>query len=357
MNTNHVRPCFLSGAALLLSLAGTSEIEAQSFPPARVEVALAELREMAPVADLPGTVVSINDSRIASEVEGVLVSLADVGAAVEQGEIIARIAPELLRIGVQRAEANVGRLASEFQYRERQLARTLDLASKNSVSRTGLDEAQAARDQAEHALDDARAALALARTNLERSEIRAPFAGHVSARFAAVGEYVGVGEDVLRLVDTHTMEIALPAPIALARFLRPGAMVSVRNNGQTKQHAIRTVVPVGDDVSRMVEVRLSVAEGDWLVGQPVQVSLPKEQPISTVAVPRDALVQRGNRSYVVRLNDDGQAEQVTVGVNATVDLWVGVSEGIAAGDRVVIRGAERLQPGQPVEVIETVGRN
>ena len=348
---------FIAVAVLLISPAGILTADAQSYPPARVEVAFAEVREMAPVSDLPGTVVSINDSRIASEVEGVLVSLADVGAAVEQGEVIARIAPDLLRIGVQRAEANVGRLASEFEYRERQLERTLDLASRNSVSRTGLDEAQAARDQAEHALNDARASLALARTNLERSEIRAPFAGHVSARFAAVGEYIGIGEDVLRLVDTHNMEIALPAPIALARFLRPGAAVPVKNGSVTRQHAIRTVVPVGDDVSRMVEVRLTVDEGDWLVGQPVQVALPKEAPISTVAVPRDALVQRGNRSYVVRLDDEGLAEQVTVDINATVDLWVGVRGGIAAGDRIVIRGAERLQPGQPVEVIETVGRN
>ena len=53
---------------------------------------------MAPSVDVSGTVVSLNDSRIASEVEGVLTWLADVGDAVDQGEVIARIDPRLLRI-------------------------------------------------------------------------------------------------------------------------------------------------------------------------------------------------------------------------------------------------------------------
>ena len=57
------------------------------FPPALVEVAEAELREMAPVVEVPGTVVSLNDSRIAAEVSGALVWIADVGTAVDTGDV------------------------------------------------------------------------------------------------------------------------------------------------------------------------------------------------------------------------------------------------------------------------------
>jgi hypothetical protein len=113
-------------------------------------------------------------------------------------------------------------------------------------------------------------------------------------------------------------------------------------------------VPVGDAVSRMVEVRLSVADGDWLVGTPVQVSLPSSAAVSTVAVPRDALVERGGSVFVYRVGDDNAAEQVSVQTSAIVGLWVGVATGVSEGDRVIVRGAERLQPGQPVEVIESV---
>jgi RND family efflux transporter MFP subunit len=175
----------------------------------------------------------------------------------------------------------------------------------------------------------------------------------VTERLASVGEYVDVGEDVLRLVDTHRMEISMPAPIALTAFVKPGLSVAVRNNGVERQHPVRAVVPVGDATSRMVEVRLAVAEGDWLVGTPVQVSLPSATPITAVAIPRDALIERGGQAFVYKVTDDGTAEQIVATVQSTVGLWISVSDGIEAGDRVIIRGAERLAPGQAVEVISS----
>jgi hypothetical protein len=111
-------------------------------------------------------------------------------------------------------------------------------------------------------------------------------------------------------------------------------------------------VPVGDAVSRMVEIRLSAKEGDWLVGSAVQVSLPSDSPVTAVAVPRDALVERGGQSFVYKVSEDGRAEQVLANVRSIVGLWVAVADGIAPGDRVIVRGAERLGPGQPVEIIQ-----
>lgn len=192
--------------------------------------------------------------------------------------------------------------------------------------------------------------------DLARTEIRAAFAGHVTERIASVGEYINVGTDVLRLVDTHELEIALPAPIALTRFIKPGNTVRVTSDGIEREHRVRAVVPVGDIVSRQVEVRLDAGNSDWLVGTPVQVSLPRDEPVSAVAVPRDALVERGGQRLIYKVNEDNTAEQVVADVRVMVGLWVGLASGIADGDRVIVRGAERLAPGQPVEVIEQVSR-
>ena len=344
-----------SGAAavsmLILTTAALAQDEAPAMPPARVEVATAELREMAPVVNVSGTVVSLNDSRIAAEIEGVLTWLADVGDAVDAGATIARIDPRLMDVALKRARANVSRLEADLRYRERQLERNEELAANNNASATLLDEARAQRDQALHQLADARAQFERAEGDLDRTEIRAAFAGHVTERLASVGEFIGVGEDVLRLVDTHRTEISLPAPIALTAFVRPGLNVRVRNGSVERLHPVRAVVPVGDAVSRMVEIRLSAGDGDWLVGTPVQVSLPNDTPVTTVAVPRDALVERGGQSFIYKVNDKGTAEQVTANIRSTVGLWVGIADGVEPGDRVIIRGAERLAPGQAVDII------
>ena len=84
------------------------------------------------------------------------------------------------------------------------------VAATKNVSANLLDESRANRDQALSQLADARAQLERARGNLARTEVRAPFAGHVVRRLASVGEYISVGDDVVRLVDTYRKEIALP---------------------------------------------------------------------------------------------------------------------------------------------------
>ncbi|MGB0513959.1 MAG: efflux RND transporter periplasmic adaptor subunit [Wenzhouxiangellaceae bacterium] len=325
--------------------------DAPAFPPPRVEVARAELRELAPLFDVSGTVISLNDSRIAAEVEGVLTWLANVGDRVGAGDVIARIEPRLMDVAVARAQAAVARLRADLEYREQQLRRHEELAGSRHASEHLVDEARAQRDQALHQLADARAQLDRAEGDLERTEIRAPFAGHVVRRLASAGEYVAAGDDVLRLVDTQRLEISLPAPLELAPFIQPGLNVEVRSGETTRRHPVRALVPVGDTASRMVEIRLTVDPGDWLVGTPVQVRLPRATPRTLVAVPRDALVERDGRAFLFRLNDDGVAEQIEAEVAATVGLWVGVASGIEHGDRVVIRGAERLGPGQLVDVI------
>lgn len=326
-----------------------------AMPPARVEVALAELRDMAPAVDVSGTVISLNDSRIAAEIEGVLTALANVGDAVDEGAVIARIEPRLMQVQLKRARASVARLEADLQYREQQLIRVEELAANDNAAANFLDESRAERDKALHQLADARAQLERAQGDFDRTEIRAAFAGHVTERLASVGEYVGIGDDVLRLVDTHRIEITLPAPIALTAFVRPGLKLRVRNAGVERLHPVRAVVPVGDAVSRMVEIRVGAADGDWLVGTPVTVSLPSDTPVTAVAVPRDALVERGGESFVYKVTDAGTAEQITADIQSTVGLWVGIAHGIEPGDQVIIRGGERLAPGQLVEIIPAAG--
>ena len=158
---------------------------------------------------------------------------------------------------------------------------------------------------------------------------------------------------MLRLVDTRRKEIALPAPIALTAFVKPEQQVAVQYAGVERRHPVRAVVPVGDAVSRVVEIRLHASDSDWLVGTPVQVSLPNGPAVTAVAVPRDALVERGGAAYFYKVTDDDAAEQVTANITSTVGMWVAIADGVEAGDQVIVRGAERLQPGQPVEIIES----
>jgi len=324
--------------------------DAGQMPPAQVEVATAEVRLLAPEMDVSGTVISVNDSRIASEIEGPLIWIAKVGTALNKGDVIARIDARLLKINHRRAEANVARLKADLIFRDQEVLRFEALAEKDNTSISRLQEVIARREMLRQDVIEAEANLEKTAGDLERTEIRAPFPGHMVERLANNGEYLNAGSDVARLVDTQDVEIAMAAPIAIADYLEEGATVTAYDSRKSRNLPIRTIVPVGDGISRMMEIRLSLQPGEWVIGAPVKTKLPKGVAIRSVAVPRDALILKGARAYIFKIGADMKAERIRADLRGTVGLWVAAGDKIKAGDKVVVRGGERLEPGQTVVI-------
>jgi RND family efflux transporter MFP subunit len=234
-----------------------------------------------------------------------------------------------------------------------QLERFNRLAATQALSASQLDDAKAQREVSSDDVARADAQLRQAQYEIDQSVIRAPFAGIVSERFIQRGEFVQVGAATVRLVNTADVEARATAALELAANVHPGQAVAVRDRGVEKTGTVRTVVPVGDDRSRQFEVRVTLESPEWLVGTPVEVSLPSTAARTAVTVPRDALVIRQNHSYVLRVTRANTVEQLDVTPGVGMADAVEVSGPLAAGDRLVVRGAERLAAGQAVKVIAT----
>ena len=160
---------------------------------------------------------------------------------------------------------------------------------------------------------------------------------------------------MLRLVDTDHLEVTAQAPVSLASVLRDEQTVSLRNGSDIADATVRAVVPVGDSISRTMEIRVSVPDSvSYVVGAAVQIGLPSSEKEQVVAVPRDALILRRDGTYVFRVKEDKTAERLLVRTGAATGGIVAVSGGVKDGDQIVIRGGERLRPGQTVEMSEVV---
>lgn len=319
-------------------------------PPAPVQTGLAERAQFAPVLWSPGGVVSREDSRVASEIAGRVVQVAEVGTELKRGDVLARLDDSMLRLKEQDDLANLRRIEAQLDYARKQEKRYEELVREKTIAATQLDLTRSERQVLEQ--DLARARVTLARTRQERdyAAVHAPFDGVVAERFAQAGEYLGVGAPVLRLVNTGSLEVTARAPIALAALLQAGQPVSVRWDDQLVQASLRSVVPVGDQASRQLEVRVVLPAGDWPIGAGVQVALPSAAPRAAVAVPRDALLLRKEGAYVVKVGDDNRTRRIAVQTGASRGALVEVKGEVMAGDRLVVRGAERLQAGQQVTV-------
>ncbi len=325
---------------------------AQGPPPAPVVVATAERRTLAPLAWYPGTVISRARARIPAEVAGRLEWVAEVGARIERGEPLARLDDTLLRQRLAEDQAAVTSDQARLRYLEGEVRRLRELVGKNNAARSRLEEAVSNRDVIHSDLVADRARLASTRERLERTVIRAPFPGVVTERLLQPGEWAESGQAVVRLVDASALEVQTWVPVSALRFVEPGSRLRLRASPAAAAGTVRVIVPVGDERSRLYELRVAIPADTWPVGKTLRVAVPSAAPREVVAVPRDALVLRRGAVSVYRVAADGRAERVEVEPGIAVGALIEVS-GIEPGDRVVVRGGERLRPGQTVRVIGT----
>lgn len=322
----------------------------QGPPPAPVRIAEAVMTELAPHAGAPGSVVSMSDSQIAAATPGPVIWTAEVGDEVAKGDVIARIDPADAAAMRDEARADIARLSARADQAAKLVERYEGLGEDGGESEAAIDALRADRDAALGELARARVALRRAQTAFERTEVRAPFAGRIVARQIEVGEYVNPGAPIARLVNTEDLEVAARAADVLLSSIEPGDVIAVKNGDQTVDAAVRAVVPVGDETNRTLEVRLNLPETDWRVGAAVEVRLPRTAKRRVVAVHRDALILRADRVSVFVVGPDDVAKQVDVELGAADGDLIEAIGDIKAGDRIVIRGGERLRDGQKVLV-------
>jgi RND family efflux transporter MFP subunit len=337
--------------AVLLAAAAAGSL-AQGGGPAPVVVSVAAERMLAPVIPYPGTVISRNQARLAAEVEGRLEWVADVGTAVRRGEVVARVDEVLLEQSLLADKAAVRREQARLAYQNAEVRRLTPLVKKRSVPQSDLDEAVANRGMTEAEIAAGEARVALARERMARATLRAPFDGIITERLLQAGEWAESGAAIVRLVDTKSLEIQAWVPVSALKFVHEGAPLTLEGNPANGVGTVRTIVPVGDNRSRLYELRLTFENDGWPVGSDVRVAVPTADPRTVLAVPRDALVLRRDGTTVFRINKEGLAERVPVNTGIAVGEVIEV-DGIRSGDRVVIRGGERLRPGTPVSIIET----
>lgn len=348
----HKLLCFIALFAI------TNVAQSMNFPPANVNVVPAKMMALSPVVWVSGTVVSQNDAKIASEISGRLISLAAIGQLVARGDIIAQIDDKQLKIEHSEAQANVLNSKARLHFLEAEVKRKTQLVKQKLSPSTELDKTISERDIAKGDVIVAQAQLNKTEQALDYSIVKAPFSGIVAQRLASLGEFVNDGKAIIRLVQTQHSEATIFAPIVAYQFLKTATELAVQSPLGEGKARIKTLVPVADARSHLMEVRLDMSTFDWPIGLNIKAKVANGPSEMSLAVPRDALVLRRDGASVFRVNQNeqgAQAEQIAVTVGVGMDGLVAVTSAseqqpINVGDLIVIRGAERLQPGQGVAI-------
>jgi len=315
-----------------------------------VVVAEATMRFLAPVDYYTGTVISREHARLASEVSGRLLWVAEVGDSLEAGGVVARIDDVLLREDHIEREADAARIQARLKFLSLESARLQRLANSNNAAQSQLEQVDSDRLAASSELKAAQARQHRSAALLERTQLRAPFAGIVTERLLNVGEWANEGAAVVTMTDPLHLEIQGWVSVSALPFLEPQAPVHFERNGEKYEGVVRTLVPVGDIRSRLYELRVGLPDGSWKVGESVRIAVPATIPREVLSVPRDAMVLRRDAIGVFVVDNKAVVHRVSVIPGIASGAWIEVKGDIKPGDRVVTRGGERLRDGQKVVV-------
>ncbi|MDE0004362.1 MAG: efflux RND transporter periplasmic adaptor subunit [Rhodospirillaceae bacterium] len=342
-----VRTVLCGALALMPWWAGAQQM---GFPPAAVVVDEVRRTEISPTVSIPGTVVSRADSRLATEVEGRVTWFADVGTVVAQGDPVVRLESTTLEIQRDEYRGQVERERGRLTFLEPEVDRLEILAAESNAAESLLDQTRSNLEVARGDLAVAEARLRQVEDQIAKMTIVAPFDGVVSERSINPGEFINRLDEVIRLVSPDSIEVTARAPLNAVAFLEAGAQLPIYNDYRRGPGTVRAIVTFGDPQSHMFELRIDVPAEQWIVGESVRVDVPTEAPKQALVVPRDALVLRREGAFVFRVGPEQRAQRVPVMPGVGDGNLIEVDGALAAGDVIVIRGAERLMEGQPVQV-------
>ena len=370
---------FALAAVLNVALIGAPAF-AQA-PAALVEVDAVINEQFTQTVPILGRLVTLHTGSVAARIGGAIkqVNVA-LGDRVVEGQVLARIDSQRLALTLAQSRAQMvesqARLQTVLaqQALANQAMQRLQGLTNSAVSQAAFDDAvqqqniaSARVNEAEAMLGSRRASLEIAKLELSYADIKAPFNGTITLKHTEVGDYVQVGTPVVQIISDQELELEADIP---TRFL-PGIAaridtqkgdtnhikiaVSLDDGSQHFAH-LRAIIPAENPRTRTRTVRFNIELGDdadiaaWNVadGQSATLLVPISVPRNVLTVHKDAVIKKWQDNIVYRVVDD-QAELVVIEIGNQVGERIEVVAGLAVNDQVVVRGNERLNPGQAVQ--------
>lgn len=364
-------------AVLAAALAGCGQDKPAAGPAPEPEATVITIRPRPVTLStiLPGRTAALLVSEVRPQVGGIIQKrLFREGADVKEGEVLYQIDPATYQAAYDSAKASLARAEAAVEPARLKAERYADLVKTNGVSRQDNDDAQAAHKQYVAEVASARAALETARINLGYTRVVAPISGRIGRSSVTPGALVTANQaDALATVqktDPVYVDVTQSTGelLRLRRALADGRLRKAGTDGArvkllfedgsayplegTLQFSEITVDPNTSVVT--LRALFPNPKRDLLPGLYVRAVLEEGQDDNAILVPQAAVARdsKGN-PMVLLVTAENTVERRAIVVDRVVGSdWL-VGGGLAAGDRVIVEGLQKVRPGGKVRAIES----
>ncbi|MCK9748800.1 efflux RND transporter periplasmic adaptor subunit [Pseudomonas syringae] len=345
---------------ITLMISGCGDKQTASVPPVRaVKVETVRAGEGAALRFI-GTVRQQDRASLAFESAGTLTELrADIGDSVKPGQVLARLDPQPAQLRLQEAQAALRLARAQALERQRNYQRQQNLLAAGSVAQSVVESAHSSSEQASAELMRTQAELDLARRELDRTRLIAPFAGRVVARHAQPQSVLPAGQVLLDIESAAEQQVVAAVPLALAESLEPGDLASASSSADGTvgfDLALEGISPRADDgLVRTAVFRVLRPAGRLPSGVTLLVQMHSAADSQTLSVPVQALRMGANSHlaevFVYQAGGTVAVRSVTLGMVREGRALV--VSGLVAGEQVVTAGTAFLQDCQPVTLFHS----
>lgn len=286
----------------------------------------------------------------------VLQVLKENGDAVKRGDVLVRLDETSIRDNLQSADDGARNAALALDQAERNLKRLKTLRDSGMTSLQALDDAEVRRNAAQSEVSAANARAVVARQQLQRTVVRAPFDGVVGDRKVSAGDTATIGKELLKVIDPRSMRFAGRVSADKIGVVKVGQSVGFRINGYGAQEfrgKVTRVDPSADDITRQVAVLVEFSGSV----RPGVAGLYAEGTIESAAVQALTLPE----SVLLRAGDKTTAWRIKGGVLSKVDLSIGARDprtgnyeiraGLSQGDQLLRNASSSAKDGQKVDLV------
>ena len=344
-------------AVLLLLAACKQDSRTVVEPPLRpVLSVVAAVRTTDALGPFAGTIEPRYQTDLGFRVFGRMVArFVDVGSVVTKGQELAALDPAVQALAVRSTQAAVANAEAQLINAQAEETRQRDLVQHNITPQAQYEITQRNRDTAQASLTRAEATLRKTKDALGFTQLRADFDGVVTKRYAEPGQVVNAGQKIVTVARPEVREAVIAVPISLADTLSHAndftIMVDLDNAVKFKAAGVRGIDPVADASTRTRTVYLTLDNPPTAFRLGITISVTFSRPVSPrVDLPATAILDKDGKSFVWVIDPaKNTVSQREVTVASRDEGQAVVTQGIAAGERIVIAGVHSLRPGQQVK--------
>jgi RND family efflux transporter MFP subunit len=284
--------------------------------------------------------------------------LVNVGDTVKAGQVLATLDETDLRLQREQAEAEMKAASAALAQAEAELKRITTLRGEGWSTASGLDRQKAATEEARGRVARAERALSLAENAHSYATLASDTDGVVTATQIEPGQVVAAGQPAIRVARLSEKEAVIAVPEAQIAAVRDGAAsLSLWSDPDKRYEAkLRELSPSADPTTRTYLARFSIPTAGEQVqlGMTATVTMGGDASVRVARLPLSSLYNQGGGPSVWVVDVDGRPVLRSVNVEAYESRDVLISGGLNEGDRVVTLGVQKLDPGQPVRIVQAL---